>query len=279
MLRSLLCALLLASTYNDSIEAWRSQREQSLKAPDGWLSVAGLFWLNEGDNRAGSDPGSDIVLPGRAPKTLGVFHFENGSVEFRAAANAGVTLNGRGVQTTPLRPNTDQLRFADFTLFVIRRGGKTALRLRDPESSMRRGFTHLDWYPVNEALRLTARFTPFPEPRQVPIPNILGMTENMTSPGYVTFELNGETYRLDPVLEDDQLFFIFRDQTAGKTTYGAGRFVYADLPKNGQIVLDFNKAYNPPCAFTPFATCPLPPRQNRLPIAIEAGEKNYGEHH
>lgn len=268
------------SAYQASIENWRKEREQRLKAPDGWLTVAGLFWLKEGENRAGSDPAYEIVLPDkRAPRRLGVFDFHDGKTTFRVASGAHVAVNGKPVLTADLAPDSsgrpDLLQTGDFTMFVIKRGPKYGIRLRDLHSAMRNDFHGLDWYPVQQKLRIVANFTDHPSSTTIPIPNVLGQTEQQPSPGYATFELGGKAYRLDPVLEGNRLFFIFRDTTAGKTTYGAGRFLYTELSKDGKVVLDFNKAENPPCAFTPYATCPLPPKQNRLPLAIEAGEKKY----
>jgi uncharacterized protein (DUF1684 family) len=272
-----------ATGYVDSIEAWRKDREDRLKAPDGWLAVAGLFWLKEGENRAGSHPSYEIALPaGRSPNRIGVFDLKNGKVSFRVASGAHVTVNGKPVLTADLKPDKDgkpdMLQTSDFTMFVIERGGRLAIRMRDTQSRMRKEFTGLRWLPIREHYRVTAKWTAYDQPRKIAIPNILGQTEQLPSPGFATFTLNGQTLRLEPVLEGDQLFFIFRDQTALKTTYGAGRFLYSALPKDGKVVLDFNKAYNPPCAFTPYATCPLPPKQNRLAVKIEAGELRYGDH-
>ena len=162
------------------------------------------------------------------------------------------------------------------SLFAIHRGPKLGIRMRDPASQFRRDFHGLDYFPVSEEYRVTARFVA--EPRRIPIANVLGQTTPMESPGYVVFRLHGQQLRLYPVFEAPatSLFFVFRDQTSGKETYGAGRFLDAGLPRDGQVVLDFNKAYNPPCAFTPYATCPLPPQENRLAVAIAAGEKTYG---
>jgi uncharacterized protein (DUF1684 family) len=148
--------------------------------------------------------------------------------------------------------------------------------MRDQQSQYRREFRGLQWYPVKPEYRVTARFVPYSPPKTIPVPNIIGGTFPETCPGYAEFELRGEKLRLEPVLSDGRLFFIFRDETSGKKTYGAGRFLYSDLAKDGIVTLDFNQAYTPPCAFTPYATCPLPPKQNRLPVAIEAGELDYG---
>lgn len=262
-----------ATAYQASIDTWRKDREARLKAPDGWLTVSGLFWLKEGENRVGSDPSYEIVLPqGRAPSRLGVLDFHEGKTQFRLATGAHVTVNGKPVTTAELKPTVDLLQSGDFTLFVIKRGPRYAIRLRDLHSKMRDEFTGLHWYPTKEAYRVVAKFVQYHQPQKIAITNVLGRTDSEPSPGYAVFQLMGHSYRLDPLQEGDQLFFIFRDQTAGKTTYGAGRFLYADPPKEGKVILDFNKAISPPCAFTPFATCPLPPKQNRLTVRIEAGE-------
>jgi uncharacterized protein len=163
------------------------------------------------------------------------------------------------------------------SLLVIRRGDRYGIRLKDRNSRLRKEFTGLRYFPVNESYRVSARFVA--DARKIPIPNILGQTEDTPSPGYVEFDLEGRKLRLTPVEESpNELFFIFRDLTSGRETYGSGRFLDAPVPKDGRVELDFNKAYNPPCAFTPYATCPLPPKQNRLPVPIAAGELKYGVH-
>jgi uncharacterized protein (DUF1684 family) len=165
------------------------------------------------------------------------------------------------------------------SLFAIKRGDRYGIRLKDPESEYRRNFTGLQYYPVRTAYKVTGKFVP--QPRKIPILNIIGQTEQMECPGYVEFRLQGKVLHLFPVLEEPdakELFYIFKDLTSGKETYGAGRFLYSGMPEKGKVVLDFNKAYNPPCAFTPYATCPLPPADNRLSVRVEAGEKKYGSH-
>jgi len=272
-----------ATKYSASIEQWRAQREADLKADDGWLTVSGLFWLKEGINRAGSMTSSDILLP-RGPAELGIFELHHGKTTFRAAPGVAVKLNGQTAGASmPLMSDPegkpDLIQFHAFTMFVIHRGERYGIRLKDTESESRKEFTGLHWFPVRENYRVTAKFVPYQMPKILSIPNILGETEQDASPGYVLFTLDGHSLRLDPVVEDDQqLFFIFHDLTSGKETYPPGRFLYTDLPKNGEVVMDFNKAQNPPCAFTAYATCPLPPKQNRLPVRIEAGELNYGHH-
>lgn len=253
-----------ALTWQQSVQQWRADYEAGLRAPDGWLSVAGLFWLHEGDNLVGSDPQSEIVLPARAPKHAGVLKFAAGKVTYEGRA---------------LKPDSpDTVRFGDIAMTIIVRGGKTGARLRDPNADTVKHFTGCTWYPVAESWRVTAKWTPYGPAKKIPITNVLGMTMSEDSPGVATFTLQGKTMRLEPVVEDNQLFFMFKDATSTTTTYGAGRFLYAAMPKNGAVELDFNKAKNPPCAFTSFATCPLPPKQNTLAIAVEAGEKKYGRH-
>jgi uncharacterized protein (DUF1684 family) len=270
-----------ASTYNAEIERWRHNREAGLKADGGWLTVAGLFWLKEGKNTVGTDKFSDIVLPaGSAPASVGFFTFHDGQSQFEAAPGVTATVDGKPAVSATLRadsagvPNT--LQVGDLTMFVIHRGKRFAIRLKDKNSPMRKAFTGLKFFPPDESYRVKAKFVPYDPPKMIPIPNILGETEEEASPGYVEFTLNGHPCRLDPVTEGDSLFFIFKDLTAGKETYPPGRFLNTEMPKNGEVTLDFNKAYNPPCAFTPFATCPLPPKQNQLAVRIEAGELRYG---
>jgi uncharacterized protein (DUF1684 family) len=235
---------------------WRASYEASLKAPDGWLSVAGLSWLHEGVN--------NVELPNQKPIVL---HLDNGKVTFeKRQLKSDVT------------EHPDVLKFGDVSLTIIERGGKTGVRLRDPNAETRREFTGCKWFPADPAWRINAKWVAYPKPKTIAITNILGMTDQQPSPGYAEFTLQGKKMTLEPVLEGDELFFMFKDATSAKSTYGAGRFLYSALPKGDQVELDFNKATNPPCAFTAFATCPLPPKQNILTAAIEAGEKNYGKH-
>jgi len=268
------------ASYKAEIEKARASRVAELKADDGWLTVAGLLWLKPGRNVAGSAPGSDIVLPAKAPKQLGVFELADGRVTFTAEPGVTVTSDGAPVRQKVLDTRGDKtaLAIGDLRMFLIRREDRFAIRMRDMNSAMRRGFTGLTYYPLNEAFRIDATFTAYPEPRKIKIPNVLGQNPEMVSPGVVTFTLNGQEIRLEPVYETDEkkdLFFIFKDPTSQDTTYPAGRFLHTPLPQNGRVRVDFNLAYNPPCAFTDFATCPLPPRQNQMPVRIEAGEKAY----
>jgi len=273
--------------YRAEVQRWRVEREARLTADGGWLMVAGLFWLAEGENRFGTDPAGDIVLPeGSAPEKAGSFALKDGRVGVALLPGVSATIGGKPVAGAPtLRPDTtgtpDVLEMGALSLHVIRRGDRYGIRLKDRNAAARKAFTGLTWFDVKEDYRVEARWVEYPQPKPVKVPNVLGRSEAMPSPGYAEFTLGGKLVRVDGVLEDrpDELFFIVRDETSGKETYGAGRFLYADLPKEGKVVLDFNKAINPPCAFTPYATCPLPPPQNWMPVRVEAGELAYGKRH
>ena len=276
------------------IEEWRRQRVQRLTADGGWLTVAGLIWLKPGANRFGADAANEIVLPAHsAPAQAGAFVLEGGRVRVEVRPGVAVTLAGKPVARAELRSDAggatpDVLALSALTLQIIDRGGRLGVRLKDMKSPARAAFKGLRYFPIDQRFRVVATFVPHDKPVSLNVPNVLGMVERMPSPGYASFVLDGagksgkagrtQPLRLDAVLEpgDTQLFFIFRDPTAGKTTYGAGRFLYADPAVNGKVILDFNKAYSPPCAFTPHATCPLPPANNRLPVPIEAGEMFAG---
>ena len=263
------------STYPASVERWRADHERELRADDGWLTVVGLEWLKPGANRAGSGAGMDVRLPAGAAANLGVFRLEGARVRFEPAPGVRVAIGGKPASAQWLRPNADVLTTGSLALFIIERGGRFAVRIKDWDSEARRGFAGETWFPVRGPWRIVARFEPYDPPKMIPILNVLGQQQAQPSPGAAVFEVEGKEYRLEPIVEGTRLFFIFRDATSGATTYPAGRFLYADPPRDGHVVLDFNRAENPPCAFTAFATCPLPPRQNQLPVAIEAGEK-YG---
>lgn len=273
-------------SYRQEVEQWRKAREARLAAEGGWLSVVGLDWLAEGENRFGTDPKNPVVFPaGKGPAVAGVFLLADGKVTLKPGPGSGLTLNGEAVSERVLRVDTegkpDVLRLGSLAFHIIKRGDKFAVRLKDSESPQRLAFKGVPAFPVKTSFRVVGTFIPFDPPKEIPIATVIGTTEMMKSPGKVVFRLGGRKLTLEPVLEpgaDHELFFIFRDRTSGKQTYPAGRFLYAALPKDGKVILDFNKAVNPPCAFTEFATCPLPPRQNELSVPIRAGEKTFGEH-
>ncbi|MBC7926871.1 MAG: DUF1684 domain-containing protein [Bryobacteraceae bacterium] len=276
----LLAALTAPTAYQSSIEQWRLEREARLKAEDGWLSLSGLFWLAEGENRIGSAVGASVQLPTGLPENAGTLVRTGNDVKFRADAATPVKVSGKEVREYDLKTDksghADILEIGRLRLHVIERGSKLGVRMKDPQSKARTQFTGLRWFPVKENLKIRARFVP--EPKKMLFDAQAGDKQEYTSPGYVEWQYEGRSLRLTPVEEDGKLFFVLRDRTSGKSTYGAARFLYADMPEGGYVTVDFNKAYNPPCVFTPFATCPLPPPENRLQVPIEAGEKMYTGH-
>ena len=275
-----------APRYRAEIEKWRADRVRRLTAEDGWLSVVGLSWLEEGDNSVGSAPSARVALfSGRTPARLGTIRLARGSASFTAAPGVSVTHGGKPVRTIALASDADGeptiLQHGTVSFYAIRRGDRLGIRVKDSAAPARREFQGIDGYAIDPKWRVAARFEPYNPKKSIPIPNILGNVTQEPSPGAVVFSIGGREYRLDAVEEEgeEDLFLIFGDRTNGTATYGAGRFLYAPRPgPDGKTFVDFNKAYNPPCAFTAYATCPLPPPQNRLPVAVTAGEKRYGEH-
>src|SRR6266545_303033 len=274
MRRLIVCVLLVAAcrhenskSYEAEIRQWRAERRARLTSDDGWLTLTGLFWLHDGAN--------DVTLPTHPP-TGAKFVLQNGKVTL--------------LPNMPLRDDTDPqgptvIRRGTVSFQTIKRGDvsgdKFGIRVKDPESEARKDFQGIDYFPINPAFRVQAHFQPYNPRKKIAIANVLGMISDETSPGALVFTLGGKTFRIDPILEQGEkdLFIIFKDATSGKETYGAARYLYAHpADANGNTIVDFNKAYNPPCVFTHYATCPLPPPQNRLPIRVEAGEKKYAGH-
>ena len=262
------------------VEAWREGRYAALRRDIGWLTLAGLGWLKPGVNRVGSDPDADVVLPG-GPSTAGTVTVTDEG----AVADGGFQHDGR--PATGLRLVSDQdgeatmLELGPLRICLIERGGRLALRTWDLEAPARRTFTGIDHWPVDAAWRLDARLEPTPG-RTIAVPDVLGTNDDEPSPGDVVFEVDGQAYRLQALLGGDsgELWLVFGDATNGDETYGGGRFLYTSAPDaGGSLVIDFNRAYNPPCVFSPYATCPLPWPANRLPIRIEAGERMYDAEH
>ncbi|GAB3574955.1 DUF1684 domain-containing protein [Spirosoma luteolum] len=268
-------------SYRAQLEQWHRQRVDALKSEGGWLNLAGLFWLSNGANPAGSDPGNALAFPAtKALGQLGVFTLANGTVAFDAAPGVVVKANGASVLGRRTIFASDlaapvTLAYGSLRWFVIKRGDRYAVRLRDLESPLLRQFAGIERFAPDEQYRVTARFERPATPRTLPILDVTGQTTQQPLAGTLVFTLGGKTHRLDAVgAGNDPLFILFGDATNAHDTYGSGRFLYADQPdKDGLVVLDFNRAINPPCAFTPFATCPLAPVQNRLAVRIPAGEK------
>ena len=271
------------SAYAKTIVEYRQLMEDTLKSDTGWLTVAGLHWLKPGDTSFGSDAKHGFVLPtGKAPATAGSFHFDGRKVSLKLAPGSGLLVNGKPVSGAALIDDGDDktpdlVTLGDLTMIVIERGGKVGIRLRDKSSKYRKEFTHRSWFPVKPEYRISGKFLPYAQPKILRVPTVIeGVIEQHESPGEIEFTLGGKTHKVQVLKgEDKQLWLIFRDQSSGKATYPAGRFLYGDLAKDNTVSFDFNKAYNPPCAFTPFATCPLPSRQNFLTVAVEAGELTY----
>lgn len=275
-----------AAGHADAIHAWQQQRAAGLKAEDGWLSLVGLYWLEPGRNDFGSGEDNDLVLENAGlARHAGFFAVADGEVVFHAAPGAGITQDGKPVSEIRMIDDHDGdptlLAAGSLRFYVIARAGNLGIRVRDLDNPARRNFKGLDYFPVSLQWRKEARFEAWPQPRGVKIVNVLGMVDEMTSPGELVFEHGGREFRVTALAEpgDAQWFVMIADGTSGRTTYGAGRYLYVDPPADGPagdiVLLDFNKAYNPPCAFTALATCPLPPPSNRLPIDVTAGEKNY----
>lgn len=287
----LLCASVALAqapaNWKSDLEQYRAKRAANLAAPEGWLSLVALEWVKPGSNTVGAAADNSIHL--KTAPHIAVLRLDQGTITLQAPAAgfpAGMQVNGKpaaaGVLDTG-EEHPSKLTVGTLSMIVIHRGDRYYLRVKDANAPTRVNFTGLHWYAPDEHYFVQARWIPYNPPKALMVPNILGMKTREVGPGVAEFTLDGKTLRLEPVLEeptDTQLFFILRDTTSKTTTYGAGRFLYSAFPDHGltqpgTITLDFNRLYNPPCAFTPYATCPLPPAQNRLPLAIPAGEKRY----
>ena len=271
------------------VREWRSDRVERLTKNDGWLTLTGLYWLEEGESTCGSDPESDVVLPAPAPAMAGTVTLADGGAVFEAAPDVEVLIDGEARRRVELNSDTEGAATlvelgvpkAPRVIFhLIDRGGRIGVRVKDREHPALTGFEGIDYYPIDGRWRIEADFEPYDPPRTVPVPTVLGTVNEVPSPGAVVFRMAARELRIDALPADEgRLWLIFGDASNGKETYGGGRFLYADGPdENGRVRVDFNKSYNPPCAFTPYATCPLPPPQNKLKLAVRAGEKNYGHH-
>jgi uncharacterized protein (DUF1684 family) len=272
-----------AADFSQQNQQWQNKRLAGLTASNGWLSLIGLEWLKDGANRIGSASDNDIVLKA-GPAHLGVVTLsKEGALHIVLDKDSGATVDGKAVNEATLlddahagegAPTT--VAFGSASFLVIERDGRKALRVKDSNAQTRTHFLGLDYYPADPSWRIVADWVPFDPPHELEIGSVLGTINKEKVPGKAVFHRDGHTYELMPIQEEpDSLFFVIADRTSGRETYGAARFLYADLPKDGKVVLDFNRAYNPPCAFTPYATCPLAPPENRLDLAVTAGEKKY----
>lgn len=274
-----------SEAHKREIEEWRAYRIGRLTSETGWLTLAGLFWLEEGDNTIGSDSTHDVILPKSVPANVGIIRRNGSTLEFIAERNVEVFSSEDHVSKTPLQSDEAGsatptiLRIGAVRFYVIQRGDKLGVRVKDSESRVRKEFRGLDYFPIDSKWRLEARFIPFDKPETMRIPTTAGTEDVYVFPGSLHFEIDGKVVTLDAALESDsakEYFIMFGDKTNGNETYGGGREMYVPIPAPGTpVIIDFNKAYNWPCVFTQYATCPVPPPQNRLPVRVEAGEKMY----
>lgn len=279
------------AAHRAEVDAWHAKRVARLTSETGWLTLVGLYWFKPGENSFGRAPSNALVLDHDAlPDTLGSFHLAEGKVHFTARPGAEVTTKGELVTSLALEADSSDagptvLAVGTLQFYVIERAGRLGLRVRDTQHPLRTGFAGVERYPVDPRWVVDAEWVPYDPPRPIKIGTIIGTVEEMPAWGQFRFRRGLTTYALDAVLEvpgDTELFVMFKDATSGRGTYGAGRFLYIPIPadptKPGRVRVDFNRSYNPPCAFNTFATCPLPPPQNRLALQVTAGEKDYGRH-
>ena len=292
--RTILAALILAcmmapafslagadsGNYEQQIQEWRQARNERLRSPDGYLAQVGLEWLAEGENRLGRQESSTIRMPG-GPQDWGTIHVEGDELRYLPAPGSGIRVNGEEAGEVLLQPDVSGeptvVSVGDLSFYAIYRQSY-ALRIKDVNSPDLQAFNGVENFDIQENWRVDARFVPAPKGTTIEIANVLGQTNFSSVFGTVEFDREGKTHRLIALGDEESssLWFLFADRTSGRETYGAGRFLYSDgMPENGRVVVDFNKAYNPPCAFNDFSTCPLPPQENRLDIAVTAGEKKY----
>lgn len=269
--------------YAVEIQTFRDEADKRWRSPEGWLSVVGLSWLKEGDNFVGSANENSVVLPKSVLAQIGkiTLHKKSSisSVTMLFSNVTHTTVDGEPAKlntTYKLKDDSGekptQVKVGSVTFFAINRKNGIGIRVKDENSEARKNFQGRKWFPVEKNLIIDAEWVAFDPPHKLMVPDILGNLNEETSPGFARFNIAGQKIELHPTLEDDQLFFVFRDQTSGKETYGAARFLNTSMPKNGRVILDFNKAVNPPCSVTHFATCPLPPPENIMKVAIRAGE-------
>ena len=263
--------LIAGGDYFQTVREWQVHREAGLRAPDSWLALVGLFWLKPGVNTIGSGSGNDFVLPRKsAPEHVGKLLLSNGAVTF-------IGTDGSQRQLTFDEEHPDIVKAGTVSFYAIKRGDRLGIRVKDSQSPTLKSFSGTEFFKINPELHFEAHL--IPDEKTIPIHNVLGQIEQQKSPGVVEFRYRGQTYRLRPIFEGKTLFFLFKDPTNRSNTYQGGRMLNTPLPVNGKVNLDFNRSYNPPCTFTPFATCPLPPKENTLPFPVEAGEKRYHSGH
>lgn len=268
--------------YQKDVETWRAQHEINYRKE--YVPLAGLFPLHDGWNTAGSAPDSEIMLPKRLPASVGRFQLDGKLVRFEPKSGVTATIRGLRVGQTALIRNdedkdgADEIIVGDVAFWVHISGERPTIRVRDPKGDPARTFRGFRWFDIDESYRVKAQFIKDAAPRELHTANQLGDEDVMTTEGVAEFTVNGQTVRLRPMTtRPNRLWFIFRDGTSGQETYETARFLYADLMEDGTTILDFNEAYNPPCAFNPYTTCPIPLPENRLQVRILAGERAYAK--
>jgi uncharacterized protein len=274
--------VLQASSYRADVEKFRKERAADIGGETGWASLTDLAWTKKTDHTIGRGAKNDVILKApSAPERLGTIDVGDNTIALHVAAGVAAKVKGQPVTNVELKPNispADGVSVGDVTMVAIKRGNRIGLRVWDRQALTRRAFAGLKWYPIDAKWHVEATFVPHQPVGTIKIQNIIGDLIDMPNPGTAVFTIGGQKYELEALLESDdadELFFMFKDGTSNKTTYGAGRYLYTPLPKNGKVTIDFNRAMNPPCAFTNFATCPLPPAKNRLSLAITAGELDH----
>ena len=263
--------------YENQILQWRAKKYEELVGENGWLALAGLFWLNSGRNLVGSNPMCEVVLPERAPTFLGIIEQKGKNIRMQVAQGVHVQVNGKLVEKAILKSSQDPkpsfITWNDLRMVVHEHAGKYALRIWDNQRRQRFTLPLLKWFPIDKRFRINARYTRYPNPKTSNQPDTFGDIVEDRMDGYVAFKFEGQSYKLDVTETKDQKLFIkFKDLTSGKETYPPGRYNYTQPVVNGKVVLDFNYSYSPPCAFTEYATCIFAPQQNYLPFRVEAGE-------
>lgn len=269
-----------SSVYIAEIDQWHQERIERLKAENSWLTLVGLHWLKEGENTFGSDKMNNIIFPGNAPGNIGTIILRDSLITLKVEEGVNVLNDGNPVREIKLEDdlsgNPTVLDIGSLRWYIINRDGRYGIRLRDTEYPLRKEFTEIERFPVNEDWKITAAFDSYDPPKIISLPTQLGTIVEESSPGAVVFNKYGKEYRIDVLDTGRRLWLIFADETSGEETYGAGRYLYIDKPDStGETIVDFNLAYNPPCVFTKYATCSFPPKQNILKLRIAAGEKMW----
>lgn len=271
------------AAYKESVFRWQKERMESLRSPEGWLNLAGIFWLEEGIHTFGSDSSNDLIFPSRAPAFIGTLKVDDEHVHLEVNEDATLFYEGSQIHELDLEVDTSGspsfVTHDDFAWYIMKRHRSIAVRLRDYQNPAIEALQEIPCYPVDPGYVVEATLHPFVEPRIITVNTpFQDYTQDYECPGELHFRLSGKKLKLLPFTSGEGYFLIFSDETSGLETYGAGRFMYCTPDSTGRILLDFNKAYNPPCAITPFAACPMPPPENFLPLAVKAGEKSLNKH-